>query len=316
MEYNFRTKNYKISGFKTYLTNQLKKQPIETIYQFLTEFIENNNFENVDMFSILDRYIDYSNRIGLDKEKIYDYVLLNLQKFPNQDAIENIIPLSNLYCKIKSDYALNFLNDNIGRVGDNTKEKVQVLLLKADILIEKKEFDKAFSVLRDCSNQSYDLYIFDSLELKRTIYQKMAKIGEMQNKSDVALTYYIYYCAFQASCEFLSFPYLDTYRNFRLDYSIVESPDDEIIQISQHILKNNIPLNLLNSFLQEIYRREIPKVFKVDNIDIYTFSILKSPIKELTYYSNYISNLSVPDLVSAIEMMTSSQIRELHKVDF
>lgn len=310
MEYNFRNKNYKISSFKTFLTNQLKKQTIETIFEFLTEFIQNNNFEYKDIFSILDRYIDYSKRIEGDSEKTFEYVTNNLEKFPEKNAIDSILPMSNLYYKIKSDYALNFLDENLEKLTHNTKEKIQALLFKSDILVEKKEFDKAFSLLRDCSNQSYNLYIFDSLELKRTIYEKMAIIGELENKSDVAINYYIYYCAFQASLEFLHFPYLETYRNFRISYSIIENPEDEIIQLDKHLEKLNIDINSFNTFLQYIYVNKIPKAFKLDNIDIYTFNVSNSPIKELTYYSNYVMNLSVSELVSNIEFISSQKIEK------
>ena len=239
MEYNFRDKNYKISKFKTFLTNELKKQEIETVYQFLLEFIQSNDFEYKDMLSILSRYIDYSHRFNVNAVKIYEFVNYSLEKYADKDKIENVLPISNLIYQINADYSLKFIDENLDKIDNNTKEKVEILLFKADILIERKEFDKAFSLLRDCSNQSYDLYIFDSLELKRTIYEKMAIIGELEKKSDVAVNYYIYYSAFQASLEFLDFPYLNTYRNFRIPYSIIENPNDEIISLGHHLDNRN-----------------------------------------------------------------------------
>ena len=309
MEYNFRDKNYKISKFKTFLTNELKKQEIETVYQFLLEFIQSNDFEYKDMLSILSRYIDYSHRFNVNAVKIYEFVNYSLEKYADKDKIENVLPTSNLIYQISADYSLKFIDENLDKIDNNTKEKVAILLFKADILIERKEFDKAFSLLRDCSNQSYDLYIFDSLELKRTIYEKMAIIGELEKKSDVAVNYYIYYSAFQASLEFLDFPYLNTYRNFRIPYSIIENPNDEIISLGHHLDNRNLNINEFNSFLQEIYKVEIPRAFKLENLDIDTFSISDSPIKELTYYSNYVMNLNVQELVSTIEFIVEQKIK-------
>ena len=308
MEYNFRDKNYKISKFKTFLTNELKKQEIETVYQFLLEFIQSNDFEYKDMLSILSRYIDYSHRFNVNAVKIYEFVNYSLEKYADKDKIENVLPISNLIYQINADYSLKFIDENLDKIDNNTKEKVEILLFKADILIERKEFDRAFSLLRDCSNQSYDLYIFDSLELKRTIYEKMAIIGELEKKSDVAVNYYIYYSAFQASLEFLDFPYLNTYRNFRIPYSIIENPNDEIISLGHHLDNRNLNINEFNSFLQEIYKVEIPRAFKLENLDIDTFSISDSPIKELTYYSNYVMNLNVQELVSTIEFIVEQKI--------
>ena len=309
MEYNFRDKNYKVSKFKTFLTNELKKQEIETVYQFLLEFIQSNDFEYKDMLSILSRYIDYSHRFNVNAVKIYEFVNYSLEKYADKDKIENVLPTSNLIYQISADYSLKFIDENLDKIDNNTKEKVEILLFKADILIERKEFDKAFSLLRDCSNQSYDLYIFDSLELKRTIYEKMAIIGELEKKSDVAVNYYIYYSAFQASLEFLDFPYLNTYRNFRIPYSIIENPNDEIISLGHHLDNRNLNINEFNSFLQEIYKVEIPRAFKLENLDIDTFSISDSPIKELTYYSNYVMNLNVQELVSTIEFIVEQKIK-------
>ena len=309
MEYNFRDKNYKVSKFKTFLTNELKKQEIETVYQFLLEFIQSNDFEYKDMLSILSRYIDYSHRFNVNAVKIYEFVNYSLEKYADKDKIENVLPISNLIYQINADYSLKFIDENLDKIDNNTKEKVEILLFKADILIERKEFDKAFSLLRDCSNQSYDLYIFDSLELKRTIYEKMAIIGELEKKSDVAVNYYIYYSAFQASLEFLDFPYLNTYRNFRIPYSIIENPNDEIISLGHHLDNRNLNINEFNSFLQEIYKVEIPRAFKLENLDIDTFSVSDSPIKELTYYSNYVMNLNVHELVSTIEFIVAQKIK-------
>ncbi len=246
----------------------------------------------------------------IEIETVFDYVNDKLTKKSEYNIIESILPISNLYYIIDRNYALNFLDENIGKLPDNTKEKVLALLFKSDILLENKEMDKAFSILRDCSNQCYDLYIFDSLELKRTIFEKMAIIGEIEKKSDVAINFYIYYCAFQAGFEFLRFPYLETYRNFRLSYSVVENPEQEIIDLERHLKEKNINIHSFNSFLQNIYRTEIPKAFKLENIDIDTFSVSESSITELTYYSSYTSNLLVKELISTIELLISQQIKQ------
>ncbi|WBX97901.1 MULTISPECIES: hypothetical protein [Chryseobacterium] len=310
MEYSFREKNYKVSRFKTFLTNQLKTQSLETVFDSLFVFIQQNEFEFKDLLSILDKYIDYSKRMHIEIETVFDYVNDKLTKKSEYNIIESILPISNLYYIIDRNYALNFLDENIGKLPDNTKEKVLALLFKSDILLENKEMDKAFSILRDCSNQCYDLYIFDSLELKRTIFEKMAIIGEIEKKSDVAINFYIYYCAFQAGFEFLRFPYLETYRNFRLSYSVVENPEQEIIDLERHLKEKNINIHSFNSFLQNIYRTEIPKAFKLENIDIDTFSVSESSITELTYYSSYTSNLLVKELISTIELLISQQIKQ------
>ncbi len=309
MEYSFREKNYKVSRFKTFLTNQLKTQSLETVFNLLSEFIEQNDFEFSDLLSILDRYIDYSKKIGLGNANLFAFVDSKIKKLSDPNNTEILLSVSSLHYKIESKYALNFIEDNIDKISNNTKEKVLVLLFKADILLEDKEFDNAFSVLRDCSNQCYDLYIFDSLELKRTIYEKMAIICELENKSDVTINFFIYYCAFQASVEFLHFPYLDSYRNFRIPYSIVENPDQEIIQIDKHLKAKNFDIRSFNSFLQKLYHNEIPKAFKLEKIDIDTFTVSNLSIKDLTYYSTYLSTLSVRDLVSTIEIIVSQEMK-------
>lgn len=310
MEYSFREKNYKVSSFKTFLTNQLKTQSLETVFNFLTEFIEQNDFEFSDLLSILDRYIDYSKKISLGNENVFAFVDSKIKKLSDPKNTEILLPASILHHKIESKYALNFIEENLVKIPKNTKEKVLVLLFKADILLENKEFDNAFSVLRDCSNQCYDLYIFDSLELKRTIYEKMAIIGELENKSDVAINYFIYYCAFQASVEFLYFPYLDSYRNFRIPYSIVENPDQEIIQVDKHLKAKNFDICSFNSFLQDLYHNEIPKAFKLEKIDIDTFTVSNLSIKDLTYYSSYLSKLSAREIVSTIEILVSQEMKD------
>ena len=310
MEYHFREKNYKVSRFKTFLTNQLKTHSLETVFNFMTEFIQQNDFEFNDLLSILGRYIDYSKEIGLKKENVFAFVDGQIKKLSNLTAAESLLPLSTLYYKIESKYALNFIEENLEKIPSSTKERLSVLLLKADILSKNKEFDKAFSVLRDCSNQSYDLYIFDSLEFKRTIYEKMVIICELENKSDVAISYYMYYCAFQASVEFLHFPYIETYRNFRIPYSIVENPEQEIIQIDKHLNAKNFDIRLFNSVLQELYHNEIPKAFRLEKIDIDTFNVSNLSVKDLTYYSNYLSTLSVRELVSTIEIFVSQKMRD------
>ncbi|UMQ41573.1 hypothetical protein MKS83_19575 [Chryseobacterium sp. Y16C] len=309
MEYSFREKNYKVSRFKTFLTNQLKTQSFETVFNFLSEFIEQNNFEFSDLLSILDRYIDYSKKISLENTKLFAFVDSKIKKLSDPNNTENLLAISRLYHKIESKYALNFIEYNLDKIPNNTKEKVLILLFKAGILLENKESDNAFSVLRDCSNQSYNLYIFDSLELKRTIYEKMSIIGELENKSDVAINYYTYYCAFQASVEFLHFPYLDSYRNFRIPYSIVENPDQEIIQIDKHLKAKNFDIRSFNSFLQKLYHNEIPNAFKLEKIDIDTFTVSNLSIKDLTYYSTYFSTLSVREVVSTIEIIVSREMK-------
>lgn len=310
MEYSFKEKNYKVSRFKTFLTNQLKTQSLETVFNFLTEYIEQNDFEFDDILSILDRYIDYSKELGFKNENIFAFVDSKIKKLAECNIAENLLPVSTLHYKIASNYGLNYLEENLGKIPNNTKEKVLVLLFKADILLENKEIDTAFSVLRDCSNQCYDLYIFDSLELKRTIYEKMAIIGELENKSDVAINYFIYYCAFQAGVEFLHFPYLDSFRNFRIPYSIVENPAQEIIQIDKHLKAKNFDIRSFNSFLQKLYHNEIPKAFKLEKINIDTFTVSNLSIKDLTYYSSYLSTLSVRELVSTIEILVSEGIKD------
>lgn len=247
----------------------------------------------------------------IEIETVFNYVNDKLTRKSEYNIIESLLPISNLYYLINFNYALNCLDANLGKVPDNTKEKVLALLFKSDIFLENKEIDKAFSILRDCSNQAYDLYLFDSLELKRTIFEKMAIIGELEKKSDVAINFYIYYCAFQAGLEFLRFPYLETYRNFRLPYSIVENPKHEIIDIERHLGEKNIDIHSFNSFLQNFYKTEIPKAFKLEDIDIDTFSVSKSSIKDLTYYSSFTSNLVVSELISTIELLTSQKIKVL-----
>jgi len=313
MEYTFSGKNYKISKFKTFLTNQSKSQSIETVFQFLVDFIYQNNFEFQDLISILDRYIDYAKRISFENDLIFNFVndkLSNLQEYQSND---NILLLSNLYQKIDNNYALHHIEENQTKIPDNSKEKVTVLLFKSDLLVENREIDKAFSMLRDCSNQCYDLEIQDSLELKRTIYEKMAILGQIENSSDVALNYYMYYCSFQAGLEFLHFPYLDYYRNFRLTYSIIENPQHEIIEIHRHLKEKNIDINVFNSLLQDFYRTEIPIAFQLENIDIDTFSASNLSVKDLAYYSNQISNLSVRELVATLELITSQKLKNFIK---
>ncbi|PJJ67338.1 hypothetical protein [Chryseobacterium geocarposphaerae] len=311
MEYSFREKDYKVSRFKTFLTNQIKTKSLETVFNFLGEFIEQNDFEFSDLLSILDRYIDYSKKIGLENANLFAFVDSKIKKLSDSNNPEILLSVSSLHHKIESKYALNFIEDNLDKIPNNTKEKVLVLLFKADILLKNKEFDKAFSILRDCSNQSYGLYIYDSLELKRTIFEKMAFIGELQGQSDVAINFYIYHCAFQASLEFLHFPYLEQYRNFRLPYSIVENPEQEVISIDKHLKEKNIDIHLFNAFLQNFYYTEIPKAFKLEHINIKTFMVTELPVKELTYYTYYISNLSVNELVSTIEFLISQKIKNL-----
>ena len=48
---------------------------------------------------------------------------------------------------------------------------------------------------------------------------------------------------------------------------------------------------------------------KLENLDIDTFSVSDSPIKELTYYSNYVMNLNVQELVSTIEFIVEQKIK-------
>lgn len=309
MEYIFRNKNYKVSKFKTYLTNQLKKDSIENVNTHLTEFIDNNNLEMRDLISILNRYIDYSLQLEKNNIETKNYIDSKIKLYPEKINNEFLISIANLYRQIDIDYSLSFIESEQNKLENNTKQKIQFLLLKTDLLIEKKEFNTAFSTLRDCSNQSYNLYIFDSLELKRTIFEKMSIIGELENKSDVALNYYIYYSAFQASCEFLHFPYLDSYKNFRMVYTILEDPNQEIVKLEHHLMNQKINIEVFDKFLQEIYKYEIPKAFKLDNIDINNFSVSNSPIKELTYYSNYINSIEVSELVSNIEFLTSQKIK-------
>lgn len=309
MEYFFRDKYYKISRFKTYLTNQLKKNNIEHIHQFLIEFIENNDFEMKDLISILDRYINYSNQQNIETGITKKYIDSKIDLYNFKINSEFLLPIANLYRNISREYALNYIKINENILSNNTKEKVQFLLLKSDLYAEMKDFNKAFPILVNCSNQSYNLYIFDSLELKRTIFEKMAIIGELENKSDVALNYYLYYSAFQASLEFLHFPYLDSYRNFRMNYSILEKPNDEIIKLQEHLSKQKIEIQAFNRLLQDIYKYEIPKAFKLNNIDIDTFEVSRTQMNELRYYSNYINSLQVNELVSNIEYLTSQKIK-------
>ena len=113
MEYNFRDKNYKVSKFKTFLTNELKKQEIETVYQFLLEFIQSNDFEYKDMLSILSRYIDYSHKFNVIEVKIYEFVNYNLEKYADKDKIENVLPTSNLIYQISADYSLKFIDESM-----------------------------------------------------------------------------------------------------------------------------------------------------------------------------------------------------------
>ncbi|UZT98983.1 hypothetical protein ODZ84_05270 [Chryseobacterium fluminis] len=308
MEYIFREKTYKVSKFKTFLTNQLKSQSLETANTFLLEFIQNNEFEFNDLISILDRFIDYAKRLGDENEKVLEFVH---KKSVEYRSVENTLHLSNLFYKINPYYALNYIDENFDLIPNNSKEKVSVLLFKADILLENNELEKAFSVLRDCSDQCYDLYIFDALELKRTIYEKMAVICQLEKRSDAAISFYIYHCSFQAGVEFLHFPYLDTYRNFRLPYSIIENTNNEIIQIDMHLRNININIDVFNSFLQDLYRKVMPKAFKLENIDIDTFTVSNSNVQDLVHYTSYIPKLTVRDLVSSIELLTSDKIKDL-----
>lgn len=144
MEYTFSEKNYKISKFKTFLTNQSKSQSIETVFQFLVDFIYQNNFEFQDLISILDRYIDYAKRIGFENDLIFNFVndqLSNLQEYQSND---NILLLSNLYQKIDNKYALHHIEENQTKIPDNSKEKVTALLFKSDLLIENRKWIKHF----------------------------------------------------------------------------------------------------------------------------------------------------------------------------
>ncbi|QQQ28941.1 hypothetical protein [Chryseobacterium indoltheticum] len=307
MEYIFREKTYKVSKFKTFLTNQLKSQSLETVNTFLLEFIQHNEFEFNDLISILDRFIDYAKRLGDESEKVLNFVH---SKSVEYKSIENALHLSNLFYKINSNCALHYIDENLDLILNNSKEKVSVLLFKADILLENNELEKAFSVLRDCSNQCYDLYIFDALELKRTIYKKMAVICQLEKKSDAAISFYIYHCSFQASIEFLHFPYLDTYRNFRLPYSIIENTDNEIIRLEMHLKEININIDVFNSYLQDLYRKEIPKAFRLENIDIDTFTVSNLNVQDLVHYTSYVPKLSVRDLVSSIELLTAGKIKD------
>lgn len=311
MEYIFREKEYKVSKFKTFLTNQLKSKDFEMVFNFLIEFIEQNHFEFADLCSILERYIEYAKKNNSQSELIFDFVSSQLKKLDNYNSSENILSISTLFEKIDFRYALNYIDENLQQLPNNTKGRAWIILFKSDIFFKNGELDKAFSQLRDCSNHSYNLSIFDSLELKRIIYERMAIIAATEHNSDSAINFYTYYCVFQASLEFLHFPYLDTYRNFRLSYSIVEYPEQEIIQIDRFLKQNNFDLHLFNSFLQRIYEFEIPKAFKLENIDMRTFSVSEADIKDLTYYSNYISNLSVQELASSLEILSSNAVKDL-----
>lgn len=307
----FRGKEYKVSKFKTFLTNQLISQDFETVFNFLIEFIEQNHFMFTDLCSILERYVKYAKKNNSQNELIFDFVSSQLKKLDNYNSPENILSISTLYEKIDFMYVLNYIDENLQQIPNNTKGRAWVILFTSGIFFKKGELDKAFSLLRDCSNQSYYLSIFDSLELKKIIYERMAMIASAENNSAAAINFYTYYCVFQASLEFLHFPYLDTYRNFRLPYSIVENPEQEIIQIDRFLNQNNIDIYLFNSFLQRIYEFEIPKAFKLDNIDMRTFSVSEAAIKDLTYYSSYISNLSVQELVSSLEILSSNTVKDL-----
>lgn len=308
MEYTFRDKNYKLSKFKTFLTNQLKSEPIEIVINFLIEFIQQNNFEFDDLLSILSRYVDYSKRAGIENAILFEFVENEINKLSEFINDANILPISKVYYQIKSNYALHFIEQNL-EILPNNKNKVSVLLFKVDILRKKAKLDEALSILSDCFNQSYELDLYDSLELKRTIFEKMALISDLENNSDAAINFYIYYCAFQAGLEFLRFPYLNEYRTFRVPYSIVENPEQEIIQVDRHLKEKNMNIKLFNTFLQDLYRIEIPKAFKLENINIDSFTVSGIDVKELTYYTYYIPSLSVKELVLTIEFLTSQKIK-------
>jgi len=59
-----------------------------------------------------------------------------------------------------------------------------------------------------------------------------------------------------------------------------------------------------------LYRKEIPKAFRLENIDIDTFTVSSSNVQDLVHYTSYIPKLSVRDLVSSIELLTANKIKD------
>lgn len=78
-----------------------------------------------------------------------------------------------------------------------------------------------------------------------------------------------------------------------------------------HLRNININIDVFNSFLQDLYRKEIPKAFKLENIDIDTFTVSNSNVQDLVHHTSYIPKLAVRDLVSSIELLTSDKIKDL-----
>ncbi|MBK7311469.1 MAG: hypothetical protein IPI93_11955 [Sphingobacteriaceae bacterium] len=219
--------------------------------------------ENILPF--LKRYADYSNDAKRDPAETIKYVISIISQFDPNKFEEHLYALCDIYGAVTPEYGIQFINNNLPELNDS-RSKIHLIRKRSNLYIKKNKLDDAFKYLEEAGQLYHQLDLFSALlELSETALMR-AKIGRLENKTDVYLTYIINHMVYDVA-HWGTHP-IDTHSTFFNFVDHIRNGNFWGEMREEYFIKacsEHYKIDLLKKNLVELFTKELFPAFYIDN---------------------------------------------------
>lgn len=312
MTYTFDNKDQTIANIKKSLTAIKKKEGTDSTNKILVEFINSTSFSVDDAISILDRYVDYCFELKHEQNDIITYLFSVLGKYDPKVIDDYIIKISNLYSKVKPEFGIQFIKQNLNEPIPKYV-KIELLLIASKLHCEIKKYDEAFDILKFADNLVTDEDLSSACEYKAKIYHKMSDIAQIENKQDVYLKYLFYALSYENARELSFLP--NIYPYFRAiddleDKSSYLYEEEYFLQSCENISGG---VTVFINLLLNIYKVGLFSAFSIDKMYCDEKLLKALSPNEVIQFDTYIRSLKTENVLSKLSAILNDTYAEIKK---
>lgn len=219
--FKFNQKEIKITEFNNELTKRSKNENYESIYSDYTLFVNTNQdeIEFEDKLRLVNNFVNIQKKSEIEVSCIAEFVTNELTEFDEYSAFENIIRRAKLLSKFDKLSALVFLqeqNQSTELQNNHPRIFIESNFMEAELLLKRKEFDKAFKTLNKSSRTLPQLSQFDYISWQRKQSDLRAEICFTESKPKMDSYLYNELRSFHLSTlqEIANFPYWTSFHNW------------------------------------------------------------------------------------------------------
>lgn len=219
--FKFKEEAIKITQFNKRLKTIAKSDSYKKAYEDYNLFIIANKekIEFEDKYRLVNNFVNIQKKSKINTSDIAEFVSNELNQFKEYAAFDSLLRKAKLIAKFDTLSALTFLqeqNDSIDLQNSNPEIFIESNFMEAELLLKRKEFDKAFKTLNKSSRTLPQLSQFNYINWQRKQSQLRAEICFTEPKPKMGSYLYNELRSFHLSTlqEIANFPHWTAFHNW------------------------------------------------------------------------------------------------------